>query len=73
MYTHINAKNGDPAPLLADDVHQIIMEVRARRCQSLPAPATARTAAMAVSSPNRLQRAAPGGTGLILAPFVAER
>lgn len=27
MYTHINPKNGQKAPLIADDVFAIIMEV----------------------------------------------
>lgn len=27
MYNHINPKNGDPAPLVAEDVFQIIMDV----------------------------------------------
>ena len=28
MYNHINPKNGQKAPLIADDVYAIIMEVR---------------------------------------------
>lgn len=27
MYRHTNEKNGDPAPLVADDVYEIIMQV----------------------------------------------
>lgn len=27
MYRHTNQKNGDPAPLIADDVYEIIMAV----------------------------------------------
>jgi ribonucleoside-diphosphate reductase subunit M1 len=27
MYTHRNPKNNDPAPLIADDVYDIIMQV----------------------------------------------
>ena len=29
MYNHINPKNGQSAPLIAEDVYQIVMEVRA--------------------------------------------
>ena len=29
MYTHINPKNGMKAPLLADDVYELIAQVRA--------------------------------------------
>jgi hypothetical protein len=28
MYEHKNAKNDEPAPLIADDVYKVIMEVR---------------------------------------------
>jgi ribonucleoside-diphosphate reductase alpha chain len=28
MYNHINPKNGEPAPLVAEDVYKVIMEVR---------------------------------------------
>jgi hypothetical protein len=27
MYNHINPKNGDPAPLVAEDVFQIVIDV----------------------------------------------
>lgn len=28
MYEHVNPKNGDPAPLIAEDVYNIIVQVR---------------------------------------------
>ena len=28
MYDHVNPKNGERAPLVADDIYQIVSEVR---------------------------------------------
>ncbi len=30
MHSHVNPKNGEEAPLIADDVYEIIMAVRGR-------------------------------------------
>lgn len=32
MYNHVNPKNDQPSPLIAEDVYQIIMDVRALGC-----------------------------------------
>jgi hypothetical protein len=27
MYSHVNTKNGEPAPLIAEDVYEVVMQV----------------------------------------------
>jgi hypothetical protein len=58
MYHHMNAKNGEPAPLLADDVYEIIMEVSPSCCPGRPGAWLLERAAMAVTLRSRQPRAA---------------
>lgn len=35
MYSHINPKNGEAAPLIATDVYEIVLKVQRRCCSAV--------------------------------------